>query len=120
MPRYWFIAEDGVSLRIEKLKYHLIQEEIVFKDGSEQDFWEFIRSNPYALRANVVITERGNLRAVWDEKYNNHMAFEFLGNRWVEYVIWTRRAGAIKVSPMAGRDTFEGVKEQIRASGATA
>ena len=118
----WDRAKKNFELyrsRIQMLKSDAKQEEIIFSDASEKDFWEFILANPYARHANVVVTDRGNLRAVWHEKDNKHMGFEFLGDRWVEYVIWTRRAGAMKVSPKAGRDTLEGVREQIRASGLT-
>lgn len=102
--------------RIEELKGDADDEGIVFSDTSEWDFWEFIMSIPCARNAELVVTDNGNLRAVWRGEEDKHVGLQFLGGRWIEYVMWTRRMGALKISPKAGRDTFEGVKEQIRAS----
>ncbi len=110
---------DAYRVRIEMLKRDAEQEEIVFNHTSEQDFWNFMKSIPYARKADVVVTDRGNLRAVWRGEENKHIGLQFFGNRCVEYVIWTRRAGSMKIEPKAGRDTFEGVKAQIRDWGLT-
>ena len=103
-------------VRIEELKGDADEEGVVFSDASELDFWEFIISMPYARNAELVVTDNGNLRAVWRGEEDKHVGLQFLGGRWIEYVMWTRRTGALKISPKAGRDTFDGVKEQIRAS----
>ncbi|MDE0176994.1 MAG: hypothetical protein OXP36_00220 [Gammaproteobacteria bacterium] len=92
-------------------------DEIPFRAASERDFWEFMRSIPFTRRANVVVTYNGNLRAVWRGSGEKHIGLQFLGDRWVEYVIWTRRTGSTRIAPKAGQDTLEGVQEQIRTSG---
>ena len=104
------------QLRIEELKGDADDEGIVFNDTSEGDFWEFMKSIPHARNAELVVTDSGNLRAVWRGEEDKHVGLQFLGGRWIEYVMWTRRMGALSISPKAGRDTFEGVKEQIQAS----
>lgn len=96
------------------LKGDAEDEGIVFNDTSEQDFWEFMRSNPYTLKADIVVTDSGNLRAVWRGDGVKHMGLQFLGGRWIEYVMWTRRTGSMNIWTKAGRDTFEDVKERIR------
>lgn len=92
-------------------------EGIVFNDTSEQDFWEFMRSIPHTLKADIVVTDSGNLRAVWRADEVMHVGLQFLGGRRIEYVMWTRRTGSANISPQAGRATFEDVKELIWASG---
>lgn len=101
--------------RIEELRKDAEDEEIVINDTSEQDFWEFMRTVPCASEAELVVTERGNLRASWRGD-GEFMGLQFLGERRVEYVAWTRRSGSMKISPKAGRDTLEGVKEQVLES----
>ena len=104
------------QVRIEELKGDADDEGIVFNDTSEGDFWEFMKSIPYARNAELVVTDNGNLRAVWRGEEDKHVGLQFLGGRWIEYVMWTRRMGSLTISPKAGSDTFEGVKEQIQAS----
>lgn len=108
---------NAYRARIEMLKGDAEDEGIVFNDTSEQDFWEFMRSNPYTLKADIVVTDSGNLRAVWRGDGVKHVGLQFLGGRWIEYVMWTRRTGSMNIWTKAGRDTFEDVKERIRASG---
>lgn len=96
------------------LKGDAEDEGIVFNDTSEQDFWEFMRSIPYTLKADIVVTDSGNLRAVWRGDGVKHVGLQFLGGRWIEYVMWKRLTGSMNIWTKAGRDTFEGVKELIR------
>lgn len=99
--------------RIGTLKSYAKMDKIEFRDTSEKDFWEFIqRWVPFARKANVVVTDDGNLRIVWRTEKNEHLGIEFLGDSRVEYVMW--RDG---LEPKAGRDTLDGVTKQIRVSG---
>lgn len=98
--------------RIGTLKSYAEADGIELRDTSKQDFWKFIQSVPLARKANVVITDDGNLRIVWRTERNEHLGIEFLGGSRVEYVMW--RDG---LEPKAGRDTLDGVKKQIRVSG---
>ncbi len=107
---------NAYRARIEMLKVTAEDEGIVFNDTSEQDFWKFMRSVPYTLKAEIVVTDSGNLRAVWRGDEVKHVGLQFLGGRRIEYVMWTRRTGSVNLWTKADRDTFEGVKEQIRAS----
>ena len=110
-------VEKAYHNRIVALKDDAMLDEIPFRAASERDFWEFMRSIPFTRRANVVVTDSGNLRAVWRGNGDKHVGLQFLGDRWVEYVIWTRRTGSTRIAPKAGQDTLEGVQEQIRMSG---
>ena len=111
-PRVAVALERAYQDRIGTLKIYAEMDGMEFRDTSEQDFWAFIRSIPLARRANVVVTDDGNLRIVWRNEKNEHLGIEFLGGSRVEYVMW--RDG---LEPKAGRDTLDGVKKQILVSG---
>jgi hypothetical protein len=101
--------------RIESLRSDAEIEGFTVSSKSERDLWSFIRSIPFARRANLVLLENGNLRAVWDGEDNSHLGLQFLGEHTVQYVIFRRRAGSHQVSRVAGRDTIVGVKKQMRS-----
>ena len=100
--------------RIEFLRNDAQIDGFTINSESERDFWSFINSVPSARKANLVLLENGNIRAVWDGKDKRHFGLQFLGEHTVQYVIFQRRAGSRNVSRVAGRDTFTGVKKQVR------
>lgn len=100
--------------RIESLRNDAEIDGFSVNSKSEQDFWSFVNSVPFARKANLVLLENGNIRAVWDGKDKRHFGLQFLGEHTVQYVIFQRRAGSRNVSRVAGRDTFTGVKKQVR------
>ncbi len=85
------------------------------RESSKEDFWWFVKSMPWARKAELVLLDNGNLRAVWKGDDKAHIGLQFLGDQLGEYVIFTRRPGAMKVSRVAGIDTLEGLKKQVRA-----
>ncbi|MDE2797584.1 MAG: hypothetical protein OXI94_02840, partial [Gemmatimonadota bacterium] len=87
---------------------------------SEVDFWSFIESISFAQKAGLVLLDNGNLRAVWKDENGIHLGLQFLGNRLVEYVVFKRSQATKDVSRVAGRDTIEGIKRQMRAFDLTA
>lgn len=100
--------------RIEILRDDGDLDGITVNKASVQDFWSFVESVPFASKAEIVLVDNGNLRAVWDGEDGSHLGFQFLGDHMVQYVIFRRRHGSGHVSRVAGRDTLEGVKRQVR------
>ncbi len=92
---------DGVTLRAE----------------SEAAFLSFVKSNAYAGRASLVLLDNGNLRAVWKDDDGSHVGIQFHGRQVASYVIFKRRAHGAETSRVAGKDTLDGVRGQIRAFG---
>ncbi len=90
-------------------------DEIIVQPDSEQDFWAFIESVPVTPKAEVVLMENGNFRAVWEDSKEGHLAVQFTGCQRGEYVIFKRRSAASDVSRVAGVDTLEGIRRQMRA-----
>ncbi len=101
-------------LRIEDLRSDAEIDGFTVNERSEIDFWSFIISVPFASKAEVVLLDNSNLRVIWDDEDGNHFGIQFLGDRILQYVIFRRRKGTNHISRVAGQDTFDGVKQQLR------
>ncbi len=107
-------THQAYRLRIEDLRSDAELDDFTVSEASKRDFWSFIMSIPFAREAELVLLDNGNLRAIWDDEDENHFGLQFLGNRTLQYVIFRRRKGSSSISRVAGRDTFDGVKRQVR------
>ena len=101
--------------RIETLRSDAEIEGLAVNNTSEDNFWSFIGSIPSARKAELVLMDNGNFRAVWQDKNGDHLGVQFLGERMTEYVIFKQRQSAGSVSRVAGIDTLEGVITQLQA-----
>ena len=101
--------------RIETLRGCAESDEIPMQPASEQDFWAFMDSLPEAPKAEVVLMDNGNFRAIWEDAEQSRVAVQFMGDQRGEYVIFKRRPDAPDISRVAGIDTLDGIKRQIRA-----
>ena len=100
--------------RIEVLRSDAELDGFSVNEASERNFWSFVKSVPFACKAELVLVDNGNLRAVWDWEDGSHLGLQFLGDHTLQYVIFRRRKGSRHLSRVAGRDTSEGVKRQVR------
>lgn len=105
---------QAYQVRIEELRSYAEFDDLTINEASERDFWSFIMSMPFAREAELVLLDNGNLRAIWDDENGNHFGLQFLGERELQYVIFRHRKGYHKISRVAGRDTFDSVKRQVR------
>ena len=101
--------------RIRELARFGRYEGISFNGASENDFWIFLRSAGFTRQAGLALMDSGNLRAVWKGDDGDHLGIHFLGDQNANYVIFKRRLGTNQVSRVAGNDTLDGVKKQVRA-----
>ena len=101
--------------RIDELRGYGELESIRINQDSEGDFWSFVRSASFAIKAELVLMDNGNLRAVWQDGGSSHVGIQFLGRKEAEYVIFKRRTVSEDVSRVAGIDTLTGIKKQFRA-----
>ena len=60
-------------LRIEVLRSDAEDYGFVLNEASEKDFWQYIRSVPFAQKAGLVLVDNGNLRAVWKGDDESHL-----------------------------------------------
>ena len=100
--------------RIEELRRFAALDGFSVSKASEKDFWSFLTSMPFVCKAEMVLLDNGNLRVIWDDEDDNHIGLQFLGNGRLQYVIFRRQKGSSHVSRVAGRDTFDGVRSQVR------
>lgn len=103
-------THKAYARRIEVLHSDAEADDLELNEASERDFWQYIRSIPFAQKASLVLMDNGNLRAVWKDDDESHLGIQFLGNQWVEYVIFKRRPSTGDIARVAGRDTLDGVK----------
>ena len=103
--------------RVQLLSRLGIAEGIELYSPSEEDFYSFVKSAPFSRRASLVLIDNGNLRAVWRNDDGSHVGIQFRGGQNASYVIFKRRSSASGISRVAGTDTLDGVKRQIRAFG---
>ena len=101
--------------RIETLRSDAEIEGFAVNNASEENFWSFIGSIPSARKADLVLMDNGNFRAVWKDKNGDHLGVQFLGDQMAEYVIFKQRPSVASVSRVAGIDTLEGVINQLEA-----
>ena len=100
--------------RIEELRRFATLDGFSVNKASERDFWSFLTSMPFVCKAEMVLLDNGNLRVIWDDEDGNHIGLQFLGNGRLQYVIFRRQKGSSRVSRVAGRDSFDGVRRQVR------
>ena len=101
--------------RIETLRSDAEIEGFAVNDASEENFWSFIGSIPSGRKAELVLMDNGNFRAVWKDRNGDHLGVQFLGDQMAEYVIFKQRPSVASVSRVAGIDTLEGVINQLEA-----
>lgn len=103
--------------RVAELREYGEADGITLREESEAAFSSFIKSNAYARRASLVLLDNGNLRAIWKADDGSHVGVQFHGGEVASYVIFKRRDRGADISRVAGTDTLDGVRGQIRAFG---
>ena len=107
--------DSAYTDRIEVLKEQADLDGYSLNPTSRDAFSEFRKGNPLMRRGRLVLMENGNLRAVWKSENEAHIGLQFINNRSIQYVIFTRREPQSPVSRVSGRDTLDGIKRQIEA-----
>ena len=105
--------------RIEQLREFAAEDDECssINEASEEDFWWFIQSIPWASKAGLGLLDNGNLCAIREGERKMRVEIEFLGDRSCEYILFKQREGAREVSRVGGIDTLDGFRKQIRAFG---
>ena len=99
--------------RIDYLRRVGREDGIELNESSYDDFHQFMEDTPHAPKASLVLTDSGNLRAVWKGDDGDHIGIQFHGSGIGSYVIFKRRTSASEVSRSYGKDTLEGVRKQF-------
>ena len=80
----------GLESRVKQLRDYCEEDRVRLRVKSEDDFWAFLESPQLSLSTNfdVVATDDGNLRAIYDEN-GVHIGVEFFGDQYCECVVWS-------------------------------
>ncbi len=101
--------------RINALRLVAAQDGYHLNPAPESDFLRFVASEPRSRKANLVLMDNGNLRAVWRDGQGTRVGLQFLGEGMVQHVIFSQREVGEPISRVAARDTFEGIWRQVEA-----
>lgn len=110
-------THQAYQSRLEELRQYAKEDDECsdIKEPSRNDFFWFVESVPFSKKAELVLLENGNIRAVWTGQDKTHIGIQFLGDKTGQYVIFAKRPGAKRISRVAGVDTLEGLKRQVQA-----
>lgn len=104
----------ALEKRLAALREAGQEEGISYSSVSEQQLRAFLKSGlPFRMPA-VFLLGNGNLRAVWENASGEQVGLQFQPEDEVQFVLFARRRHD-RLSHSAGRDTQEGVIDQIRA-----
>lgn len=110
-------VRDAYSRRIDELREYGELDGVQSNEDSTRDFWSFVPSAPTQNKAQLILMDNGNLRAVWRDRRSNRIGIQFLGRASVEYVVFVRRADSEDVFRVAGSDRLDGIKSRLCAFG---
>ncbi len=108
-------ATSGYKERIAELSSDATLDGISLNNSSQRDFWTFLSAQDFFSKGKLFLLDNGNLRAVWKSETGDQIGLQFLGNEAIQYVLFKHRPRAEKVSRGAGRDTLDGIRDQIAA-----
>ncbi len=101
--------------RISDLRIEASHEKNFLNKASEREFWAFLDAFGFFRKGSLFLLDNGNLRAVWKSQAGDQIGLQFLGNKTIQYVMFTHRPHAATVSRVYGRDTSAGIRRQIAA-----
>ena len=81
------LYRDRISELVEVSK----EEAIRYNEKSEADFWRFIKTFSPVKSAGLILTDDGNLIAIWDGNNGNYFDIEFMGDTHLEYVAYNNK-----------------------------
>jgi len=112
------IAAVELSKRVQFLRIEAEIDRVPFSDASFSDFQAFMRETRPRVRPSLFLNDNGNLRALWKNDTREQIGLQFLGEGNIQFVIFKRRPGTLRMARIAGIDAKERTLAHIRASGA--
>ena len=106
-----------ITARLMDLRVAAQEDQMPWSQASADTLKAFLSFYPKPHRPTIVLTDAGNLAAIWESGRDRHIALQFLELDLVQYTLLSRRPGAQTRSNTSGRDTLAGVLQQITAMG---
>ena len=114
----WPIQNNRVAQiyveRIETLKELAREDGYTLDESSYNNFQEFLEKYPRLVRADLVLLDNGNLRAIWKGKNSAEIGLQFLKDSRVQYVLFNESGPNCAESRPYGRGGFEETMKKIK------
>ena len=107
------VIETNYQQRIDQLKEIADDEDIPFSGDSVQDFWIFIKKYRPSPQAGLILTDDGNLVAIWREATGGNVEVEFLGDKQCKLIVFKDPNNPLRVLPEISTDTLASIGQQI-------
>lgn len=111
------IAALELSKRVQFLRIEAEIDRVPFSDASFSDLQAFMRETRPRVRPSLFLNDNGNLRALWKNDAGEQIGLQFLGEGNIQFVIFKRRPGTLRMARIAGIDAKDKILAHIRASG---
>ena len=82
---------------------------------SMSGFMEFVKQCMPTISSGLVLTDNGNLRAVWNSDGESFVGLQFLNHQLIEYILFSQTAPSLPVSRSFGQARIDSVMNQIKA-----
>ena len=100
--------------RIETLKKFAREDGYDLHESSHANFSKFLKEYPGLVRADLVLLENGNLRAIWRGKNGAQIGLQFLKDSRVQYVLFNESGPNSAALKPYGRGGFEETMNQLK------
>ena len=88
-------------------------EDISMSSDSCDDFWTFIKNYRPVPKADLILTDNGNLVAIWYENSGTNVEVEFLGDGQGKLIVFRDPKNPLHILPEISTDTLVSIGEQI-------
>ena len=107
------VIEFNYQQRINQLEVIARDEDIFVSDKSRNDFWLFIQDYRPSPQAGLILTDDGNLVAIWRGSGVSIVEIEFLGNDQCNLIIFREPNSPLCYLPEITTDTLIYIGERI-------
>ena len=107
------IIEKNYQARIDHLQAIAEDEDIFLSSDSCRDFWLFIRTYCPSPQAGLILTDEGNLVAIWRDADGGTVEVEFLSDQQCKLIVFKDPKNPLGVLPEITNDTLISIGQQI-------
>ena len=101
--------------RITDLETIAAQEDITISASSLEDFRTFLQDLPSLPRAGLILTDQGNLVAIWTDAQHTAVEVEFSGNQECKLIAFPKPTGPLQPLPEISTGTLRATADRIKS-----
>lgn len=115
-PKEFGDVIEKYEARLDFLRNSGAEDDIELNELSKRDLFLFIDSVPYLYVASLVLTDNGNIRALWKLGEDDRVSIQFRGNGMASYVMF-KRVSQGEIAREYGLTSLDGVRTTIKQIG---